>query len=346
MKFYYILLLLICYILFPTSLSRKVHSRKTHRYLTESKTKNGLYYEIAFSVFSEVSNIKEKDINECIPKEWRSTQMTPNPKHKTIQASFGEQYPIWSKVGGYLGTVINYVCRPSKIYDECIQYLIDLIKNGRRRRRLFLHGKRRHKKWLESLYETASIIGSAAVAVTKVVGGVALGVATAVGSWTIEKVKEYIKDYFIPVFKLINEFLRTEITKLLKDDFVVTIVKIYKCVSRIQLIDKTIGGQYEKWVKLTTGLTNPATWVFFVAGLVCSWEFLLKAIDYMRLGLSALTSLDMWKNFGHTIGILIRIISNIQINENQMKLNTTAIIKDLSGDKLKQRLKFKAEVNL
>jgi phage-related protein len=260
-------------------------------------------------------------IDTCLPASWKNASPSEEGDMDTNVAT---EQTTWQKIGSYIGIAINVVCIAKDIVESIIDFFSKNAKRFMRRYiRLFLQGKIRRafsmRGWFSSAWD--SIKSAASTAASAVAKGAAVAYntvknATVAAATYVGKAVTAITDQMKTVITGIIdsavsafETMRAKVTKFFSSPLMQAILTFVKCLKAL----KEAAGNV---AKLITGFTEkaalvasfPLGWIKIIIGLICAWEDLKGAIDYLIKGWNEKTATIKWNYYGKFVGKLVYTI--------------------------------------
>jgi len=193
----------------------------------------------------------------------------------------------------------------------------------RRYIRLFLQGKTRKafrmRGWFSSAWD--SIKSAASTAATAVAKGAAVAyntvknatvaAATYVGK-AVTAITDAMKSVITDIIdKAVDAFeaMRLKITKFFGSPLMTAIITFVKCLKALKEAAGNIAKLIEGFTeKVTLVASFPLGWIKIIIGLICAWEDLKAAIDYLIKGWTEKTASVKWNYYGKFVGKLVYTI--------------------------------------
>jgi len=257
-------------------------------------------------------------IDNCLPSTWKNAAKS---EEDDMDKNVATEQSTWQKIGSYIGIAINAVCIAADVVGSIIDYFTKNAKRFMRRYiRLFLQGKIRRsfrmRGWFSSAWESIKSVASTAASavatgVTKAyvtVKNATVAAATYVGK-AVTVITDAIKSAITDIIdKAVDAFetMRAKIKAFFSSPLMQAIITFVKCVKALKEaagnVAKLIEGFTEKAALITA---FPAGWIKIILGLICAWEDLKAAVDFLVAGWKETDALKKWNNYGRFVGKLI-----------------------------------------
>jgi hypothetical protein len=218
-----------------------------------------------------------KDIESCLPRDWKTEQSTDYAKS---QKAFANSAYMHETIDRLLNNEIDLACKfKNNIKDFIIK------KNGARRRRIFFE--------LDSHNKVSS---SSKVTVKKSHSHKKISVAT--GN-PFDKVAGDIENIHKKVLKILNSPVAKKVTEFTD------------CLKTIKTSTKgfmNVVNKYNKNViKMFSGLKG---FIKVEVDLLCNWKPYKEAIGYLRQGTTTTDLPSKWHSYGRFLGRIIHTIGS------------------------------------
>jgi hypothetical protein len=276
-------------------------------------------YQFALGLATEL--VGGATIDSCLPPAWKNANQ---PEEGDMDTNVAQQKTTWEKIGSVIGTAINVVCAAKDIVMKVIEFFTsDAKRRIRRYIRLFLQGKITSTfkmRWsIGGFFKSAgnAIAGAAQTVTTKASQAyqtVKKGAAVA-SEWVgkeVGKVADAIKDALSAIFeKVINFFneMKVKVVAFFNSPLMKNIMAFIKCVKALKEAAGNIATLIQGFVDKAADIANfPLGWIKIIVGLICAWEDLRDAINYLTSGFNEKDPLKKWNFYGKFTGKLVYVI--------------------------------------
>jgi len=297
-------------------LSSAVDSRRIRRH--RMKTRGGLW-QFGLGLITELAGGVQ--IDTCLPDTWKNaTPSDEKEDEKELDGDVVKQSSVWENIKKILNYTVDVICAVKDLKNKILSWVGEQFGIKLRRYiRRFIEGKT--TKLFRMRWSFTSWISSAATAIKDAATSVANGVVkvatttiNAVGK-AIDKVEGAIKSALTSIFEpIINFFqgIKEKFTNFFKSGIMKKVKDVLVCLKNLgnaaYLIVKTAANIVQIITRLAAG--DPIAWVQVIFGLICAWEDLAKAIEYLINGIKE-TGDKRWNFLGKFAGKLVYTLGNL-----------------------------------